>query len=206
MVIGSFKSMIEEERELRIRFNVSMPTLYDLAYFSTDLLHMMILCNIIEENRLSVINKIYQQPREGNYIFPNRYLLATEYAQYSHNIRVTSVKIGSWDMVIGAAGVVASVVVPTLLYYINKLDALKDAEVFFNVDSNDPEILRFIEELKGEYIFRNFNECYEFVRNRLERMGYSFEMVDKDVYLILQASTKRTTDIVMTVHRIKKHR
>lgn len=187
--------------DLRVKLNVDEPTLYELSFFSLDLLRLSVVSTLVDEAQIDASKSILVSSKNIDKTYQNRSALATYYKKHKKDIQVKEFKEGSIELVIAEASFAASIIVPTLLYYLNKRDQQNNQVINFTVDSEDNEINRFLAEVQN-LNFQSFDDCFEFIRRKMIQRGYSFEAISDNTYKALKANTDRLEDIVLTTRRI----
>ncbi len=190
--------------EFRVKLNVEEPTLYELSFFSLDLLRLSVVSTLIEESQDESSESKLKSAKDIDKSYLNRATLGKYYEKHNKDIQVKEFKEGSIELVIAGTTLVATVVVPAILHYLNKRDAEGNQMVNFTVDSNDQQINDFLAEVENRN-FGSFDDCYEFIRSTLIRRGYNFEAISDNTYKALKANSSRLEDIVLTTRRIHRN-
>ena len=131
--------------ELRVKFNVEEPTLFELSFLSLDLLRLNVVSTYIDEAQEEPTKSRLSKLKDFDRAYYNRASLGKFYEKHKKNIEVKEFKEGSIELVIAGLGIAAAVIVPTVLYYLNKRDDRGNQVVNFTVYSQDPEINRFLD-------------------------------------------------------------
>ncbi|AZQ83859.1 hypothetical protein EKO29_07355 [Colwellia sp. Arc7-635] len=195
--------------DLRVKLNVAEPTLYELSFFSLDLLRLSVVSSLVDEAQSIGESKSTGESKlvsakNIDRTYQNRSSLASYYKKHKKDIQVKEFKEGSIELVIAGVGVAASVIIPTIFYYLNKKNQEENQMVNFTVDSQDPEINRFLGEVQNRN-FGSFDDCFDFVRQTMIRRGYSFEAISDNTYKALKANSNRLEDVVLTTRRINRN-
>jgi len=189
--------------DLRVRLNVAEPTLYELSFFSLDLLRLSVVSSLVDEAQSGGESKLVTV-KNIDRSYQNRSSLGSYYKKHKKDIQVKEFKEGSIELVLAGVGIAAAVIVPTILYYLNKKNQEDGQVVNFTIDSQDPEINRFLGEVQDRN-FGSFDECFEFIRQTMIRRGYSFEAISDNTYKALKANSNRLEDVVLTTRRINRN-
>jgi hypothetical protein len=189
--------------DLRVKLNVAEPTLYELSFFSLDLLRLNVVSSLIDEAQ-SISDSKLVSAKNIDRSYQNRASLGSYYKKHKKDILVKEFKEGSIELVIAGIGVAASVIIPTIFYYLNKKNQEANQMVNFTVDSQDAEMNRFLEEVQNRN-FGSFDDCYDFIRQTMVRRGYSFEAISDNTYKALKANSNRLEDVVLTTRRINRN-
>jgi hypothetical protein len=195
--------------DLRVKLNVAEPTLYELSFFSLDLLRLSVVSSLVDEAQSIGESKSTGESKlvsakNIDRTYQNRSSLASYYKKHKKDIQVKEFKEGSIELVIAGVGVAASVIIPTIFYYLNKKNQEENQMVNFTVDSQDPEINRFLGEVQNRN-FGSFDDCFDFIRQTMIRRGYSFEAISDNTYKALKANSNRLEDVVLTTRRINRN-
>jgi len=195
--------------DLRVKLNVAEPTLYELSFFSLDLLRLSVVSSLVDEAQSIGESKSTGESKlvsakNIDRTYQNRSSLASYYKKHKKDIQVKEFKEGSIELVIAGVGVAASVILPTIFYYLNKKNQEENQMVSFTVDSQDPEINRFLGEVQNRN-FGSFDDCFDFIRQTMIRRGYSFEAISDNTYKALKANSNRLEDVVLTTRRINRN-
>ncbi|MDE3895985.1 MULTISPECIES: hypothetical protein [Vibrio] len=184
--------------------NVDEPTLYELSFFSLDLLRLSVVASLIEESQDVSKDSKLKTAKNIDKSYLNRNSLGSYYKKHNKDIKVKEFKEGSIELVISDILPVAGVIVPIILYYLNKRDNAGNQVINFTIDSNDAEMVRFLNDVSNRY-FGSFDECYDYIRQTLEDRGYNFEAISDNTYRALKANTSRLEDVVLTTRRISRN-
>ena len=184
--------------------NVAEPTLYELSFFSLDLLRLSVVSSLIEEAQDRTTESKLKTSKNIDKSYLNRVSLGSYYKKNKKDIKVKEFKEGSIELVIAGTTLAASVIVPSILYYLNKRDNEDNQVVNFTIDSNDEQIVEFLNEVSNRN-FGSFDDCFEFIRQTLERRNYNFEAISDNTYRALKANSSRLEDMVLTTKRIPRN-
>lgn len=195
--------MLGKIMDLRVRLNVEEPTLYELSFFSLDLLRLNVVSSLVDEAQSDSGSKLFSA-KNIDRTYQNRSSLGSYYKKHKKDIQVKEFKEGSIELVIAGIGVAASVIVPTIFYYLNKKNHEEDQMVNFTVDSQDAEINRFLAEVQNRS-FGSFDDCFNFIRQTMISRGYSFEAISDNTYKALKANSDRLEEVVLTTRRINRN-
>ncbi|EOV6289239.1 TPA: hypothetical protein N2898_004556 [Vibrio parahaemolyticus] len=190
--------------DLRVKLNVDDPTLYELSFFSLDLLRLNVVSSLIEEAQDDSKESKLVTAKNIDKTYLNRASLGSFYKKNSKDIQVKEFKEGSIELVIAGTTLAASIIVPSILYYLNKRDNEGNEMVNFTIDSNDQQIAEFLNEVSNRN-FGSFDECFEFIRQTLVRRGYNFEAISDNTYKALKANSSRLEDVILTTRRIPRN-
>jgi len=195
--------------DLRVKLNVAEPTLYELSFFSLDLLRLSVVSSLVDEAQSIGEGKLVGESKlvsakNIDRTYQNRSSLASYYKKHKKDIQVKEFKEGSIELVIAGVGVAASVILPTIFYYLNKKNQEENQMVNFTVDSQDPEINRFLGDVQNRN-FGSFDDCFDFIRQTMITRGYSFEAISDNTYKALKANSNRLEDVVLTTRRINRN-
>lgn len=188
--------------DLKIKMNVEAPTLYELSFFSLDLLRLNFISTLIEEAQLSEKSKLITS-KNIDRIYQNRSSLANYYLKNKKSIEVKEFNEGSIELVIAGVSVTAAIVIPIVLHYLNQKNYQNNQMVNFTVDSEDSDILLLLEEI-GRKNFGSFEESFDFIEQTLLRRGYSFEAISDNTFKAIKANTNRIDDVILTTKRFNR--
>jgi len=189
--------------DLRVKLNVAEPTLYELSFFSLDLLRLSVVSSLVDEAQSGGESKLVSA-KNIDRTYQNRSSLGSYYKKHKKDIQVKEFKEGSIELVIGGVGVAASVILPTIFYYLNKKNQEANQVVNFTVDSQDSEINSFLQQVQDRN-FGSFDDCFGFIQQTMISRGYSFEAISDNTYKALKANTNRLEDVVLTTRRINRN-
>ena len=183
-------------RELKIIFDFKELTLFETGYLIADLCHLSITGNLIEDERFEDLDKLYFY--HDKYRFPTRYQIGKYCKEYYANIQIKELSKESLDIVISGIGVVSSVVIPIVLYVVNK----KNNFVYIYLESNDLRVENFLRELsEGDY--GSFTEAFEFMQSVLNTYGHTIQPISDKVFKVLQRSVDRIDFTIQKTYRIR---
>ena len=211
MAKGTFELTIERELEIKINLK-QQPTLFDLAFLSTDLLQIIFLSNFIDDENYDGFRRTFLKIDDRFIRLPNRRQLGEYLENYKENIKIKEIRTGSLILTLTGICAAASVIVPAFLFHLNKKILIKqhreiqrDKELIFNIKSNDPELIQFMEELvSGE--FGDIEENFDFLQKILQLRGYNIEAIQQDVYDILTACASRSEESFNLIMKTKKYK
>lgn len=189
--------------DLRVRLNVAEPTLYELSFFSLDLLRLFVVSSLVDEAQSDGESKLISS-KNIDRSYQNRSSLGSYYKKHKEDIQVKEFKEGSIELVLSSVGIAAAVIVPIILYYLNKRNQEEGQVINFTIDSEDSEMNSFLGEVQNRN-FGSFDDCFEFIRQSMIRRGYSFEAISDNTYKALKANSNRLEDVVLTTRRINRN-
>ena len=195
--------------DLRVKLNVAEPTLYELSFFSLDLLRLSVVSSLVDEAQSIGESKSTGESKlvsakNIDRTYQNRSSLASYYKKHKKDIQVKEFKEGSIELVIAGVGIAAAVIIPTILYYLNKKNQEENQMVNFTVDSQDPDINEFLGKVQNRD-FGSFDDCFDYICQTMISRRYSFEAISDNTYKALKANSNRLENVVLTTRRINRN-
>ncbi|KYZ76895.1 hypothetical protein AXX12_18505 [Anaerosporomusa subterranea] len=189
------------EDTIRIRFDFGVNSLYDLGYFSVDIYHLIVFCELLEKEyeNSQFLEEIFFSPSWGFRLTRNAKVLR----EFRHKAKIVHLQDGSIELVIAGIGAIASIVVPIMLHLVQEKSRRSDERIIFEVNSDDYEVNRLIDEVQKGYY--GFDEAgVEWLLDTLSRWNYDVRVQSKDVYKISKVLQGIERRMVRTIPKYTK--
>jgi hypothetical protein len=187
-----------------LTFNISSPTLYETGFLITDLFHLVLASELLENKRSSEVDDLYFDS-ERRYRHPSRYDLLPYFEEFHERLRIEKLGVSSIEIALPSLGIAASVIVPLAVLLIERRLNAKDRTIYFNVRSDDQRIhdfLRFFEE-NG---VGSPEAAAVWMRDYILGLGLGVTASSENVFTVIDHTMSRMQSTLETVYQIQKKR
>lgn len=187
--------MIEESKNLRIKFDLGANSLYDLAYLSLDIYHLIVFCELLQPKDIEALEKMYYNPRMYSLTRYNRIL-----QEFSKKAEVKDVKNGSIELVVAGVSTIAAIVVPFIAVSVQRKMNREDARLIFEISAEDEVLSRLIDEVGQGYYGRG-EDGINWLLQVLAQRGYILEILGENAYKISKVLDRYEQRIIKTIKK-----
>ncbi len=175
--------MDSSNRTLKIKIQKEEFLVTELANTLSDISQIDVLLKAFEDKLEAA--EIYKYSRFAIYFYRD----STFMKKYG-TARIYDIKKGSIEIILTGLATLSSIVVPIIIYQAQKKLDKENIQVSFEIDSDDQETRKILEEYK-EGTFGKTDDSFEWLLELLEKRGYSIHLQSENVFIL-----KRFTDVV----------
>ncbi|MBM7661716.1 hypothetical protein JOC85_002519 [Bacillus mesophilus] len=183
------------EFELTIKINKEKNTLFELGYISLDILQLVVLGELIEQEKTEKAEDIFLKKKPYGYFTRDSLFLR----EYKERAIIKELRKGSIILVISGISATAAIINLIVQHKVRK-NTHKNETIYFEVSSNDDRLNDLLESYdNGNY--GKGGEGFKWLNKQLLQMGYSVRLKDKDAYIIEKVSEEYKNRIIKTIKK-----
>jgi hypothetical protein len=156
-------------------------------------------------NQIDVLLKAFEDKLDAAEInkysrFSLYFYRDTKFMNKYGTARIAGIKKGSIEIILTSIATLSSIIVPIIIYQVQKNLDKENIQVSFEIDSDDQETRRILEEYK-EGTFGKTDDSFEWLLELLEKRGYSIHLQSENVFILKRFTNIVTKRIVRTFRK-----
>lgn len=189
---------VKKKYELTLRFDFGNNSLFDLGYISIDIFHLIVFSELIQNNEFDKMERFFINNKNPFSLTRDSVFLKS----FRDQALIKSVRNGSIEIIISEVSLVATVLIPYIIYKLQKRDNHKSQKYYFEVNSNDTELNILIDRFKEGYYGRG-DESIQWLFNTLNNRGYDISIRGMNSFAINKVIERYERRIVKIIDNIK---
>ncbi|TVX95188.1 hypothetical protein [Cohnella terricola] len=184
--------------ELTLKFDLGENSLYDLGYLSIDIYHLIVFSELLERRDSEGIDMVYNSSR-----VKSRFPLTREdnvLKNFRNKAIIKSVRNGSIELTIAGLSLISSIIVPFIIYKLQKRDLRSDQNYLFEVNANDRDLNHIIDSFRDGYYGRGPSSI-NWLFDILSRNGYDISFGGTDQFVIRKVLERYENRIIKIVEK-----
>lgn len=165
-----------KKTNMRIKIDIEGLSIYDLAYLSVDITHLLVFCRLLDERNNDLLEENFYNTKAFGLTRSSRVL-----KEYSKNLEIIDIRKGCIEIVIAGAGVSASILMPFIMNKIKK----NNKKYRFLVDFEDSDLQGLLDNFESIKEKGEDDESLKWLMEMLNHRGkYNLEICPDNIYKI----------------------